>query len=321
MLKLLDKALCAACLCAFAATVSACAGNQPPTTPFAAGQQAAVRRATDADLLYVGAGTTGTIYSFPDAKFVGTFNTAATIHAMCSDEKGNVFITASQKPNKGPATGFVYEYAHGGTSPVATLTVPSREIPVSCSRDPKTGNLAVISYDSRNFAPLVEVYAGGSGTPATYTSHALGAKPQAAYDDTSDLFVTSGGNQGAELVKGGQQLETIAFDQTLGGADHLQWDGADFALQSFHKSKYEKERVPERILRLQISGKRATVVGLSKFTDWLAGAAGQSWIDEGTIVATPGKHIAFWKYPAGGKALLILHPTNASKAVTISNAK
>jgi hypothetical protein len=286
-----------------------------------AGQQAAVRRGTDVDLLYVGAGTTGTIYSFPDGKFVGTFGTAATIHAMCSDEKGNVFITASEKPNKSPAAGFVYEYAHGGTAPVATLNVPSHDIPVSCSRDPKSGNLAVTSWDSRNFAPLVEVYAGASGNPVTYTSHALGAKPQAAYDNAGNLFVTSGGNQGAELVKGGQQLEKIAFDQTLGGADHLQWDGADFALQSFHATKYGKERIPERVFRLQISGTKATVLGLTKFTDWLAGAAGQSWIDEGTIVATPGKHIAFWKYPAGGKALLILHPTNASKAVTVSNAK
>ena len=34
----------------------------------------------------------------------------------------------------------------------------------------------------------------------------------------------------------------------------------------------------------------------------------------------PGSYIAFWKYPAGGQAYLVLHPSQVSRAVTISSA-
>lgn len=322
MLKLLEKARCAACLCVFAASLSACAANQPQTTPWAPGRQAAAHRAAGhgGDLLYVGARQEGTIYSYPDGSLIGTFSTAAAIQGMCSDTKGNVFVVGAKNGAKPSAAGYIYEFAHGGTSPVATLDLPASEIPVSCSSDPRSGDLAVTSYDRRDFAPMIEVYPGASGTPATFTSHAIGANPQPAYDADGNLFVTSGGNQGVELLKGSQQLAKITFDQTLGGVDHAQWDGAHFALQSFQNSQHNKERLLEHVYRLQISGKRATILGLSHFKNWLARDPGQSWIDGDTMVATPGNYIAFWKYPAGGQAYLVLHPSHVSKAVTISSA-
>jgi len=321
MLNLLERARRAACLCVFAAFLSACAGNQLQSTPSAPAHQAAAHRgAHSGDLLYVGGRREGTIYSYPDGSLIGTFSTAATIHGMCSDAKGDVFVAAAKNGAKPSAAGYVYEFAHGGTSPVATLDLPKSQIPVSCSSDPASGDLAVTGYDHRNFAPTIEVYPGASGTPAAFTSHAIGANPQPAYDADGNLFVTSGGNQGVELLKGSQQLAKITFDQTLGGVDHAQWDGAHFALQSFQNSQHNKERLLEHVYRLKISGQRATIVGLSHFKNWLARDAGQSWIDGDTIVATPGHDIAFWKYPAGGQAYLVLHPSRVSKAVTISTA-
>ncbi|HEY2554905.1 MAG TPA: hypothetical protein VGI15_06625 [Candidatus Cybelea sp.] len=285
-------------------------------------RQAAAHRPahSSGDLLYVGAKREGTIYSYPDGSPIGTFSTSATIHGMCSDAKGNVFVVAGKNGAKPSAAGYVYEFAHGGTTPVATLNLPTREIPVSCSSDAGSGDLAVTSYDTRNFAPMIEVYAGASGTPATFTSRALGANPQAGYDADGNLFATSGGNLGVELVKGSAQLAKITFDQTLGGVDHVQWDGAHFALQSFQNSQHNKERLFEHIYRLKISGSQATILGSSNFKNWHAGEPGQSWIDRDTLVATPGSSIAFWKYPAGGQAYLVLHPSRASKAVTISRA-
>lgn len=322
MLKLLEKARCAACLCVFAAFLSACAGNQLQTTPSTSAQQAAARRAAHSggDLLYVGGHGAGTIYSYPDGGLVGTFSTPATMRGMCSDAKGNVFVVASKNATKPSGTGYIYEFAHGGTSPVATLNLPTRELPVSCSSDPASGNLAVTSYDRRNFAPMIEVYPKASGTPAIFTSHALGANPQPAYDAGGNLFVTSGGNLGVELLKGSQQLTKITFDQTLGGVDHAQWDGAHFALQSFQHSQHAKERLFEHVYRLQISGSQATILGMTTFKNWLARNPGQSWIDGDTMVATPGNYVSFWKYPSGGQAYLVLHPSNVSKAVTISSA-
>ncbi|HEY4434308.1 MAG TPA: hypothetical protein VGM99_07875 [Candidatus Cybelea sp.] len=321
MLKLLEKARCAACLCAFAVALSACATNQMQAAPTAPAQQAAHRAArSSGDLLYVGAQREGAIYSYPDGSPIGTFSTSATIHGMCSDAKGDVFIVAGKNGAEPSAAGYVYEFAHGGTSPVATLNLPTHEIPVSCSSDRGSGDLAVTSYNSRDFAPKIEVYAGAHGTPATFASGALGANPQAGYDASGDLFVTSGGNLGVELVKGSQQLATITFDQTLGGVDHVQWDGAHFALQSFQDSEHNKERLFEHVYRLKISGDQATIMGLSQFKHWHAGEPGQSWIDGDTLVATPGSTIALWKYPAGGQAYLVLHPSHVSKAVTISRA-
>jgi hypothetical protein len=322
MLKLHAKARCAACLCAFSAAFSGCAGNPIQATPAVSAPQAAAHRAGHGggDLLYVGAQREGTIYSYPGGSPIGTFGTSATIHGMCSDAKGNVFVVAGKNGAKPSAAGYVYEFAHGGTTPVATLNLPTREIPVSCSSDPGSGDLAVTSYDTRNFAPMIEVYAGASGTPATFTSRALGANPQAGYDADGNLFATSGGNLGVELVKGSAQLAKITFDQTLGGVDHVQWDGAHFALQSFQNSQHNKERLFEHIYRLQISGGHATILGSSNFKNWHAGEPGQSWIERNTLVATPGSSIALWKYPAGGQAYLVLHPAQASKAVTISRA-
>lgn len=321
MLKLLEQARCAACLSAFAFAFSACAANQPQTTPSLPAAPTASRAGgSGGDLLYVGARREGTIYSYPGGSLVGNFTTPASIHGMCADAKGNVFVVAGKNGSKPSAAGYVYEFAHGGTSPISTLALPARQIPASCSVDPTTGDLAVTSYDGKDFAPEIEIYFGGTGTPATYTSKVIGAIPQAAYDASGDLFVTSGNNKGVELLPGSAKLVTITFDQTLGGVDHVQWDGAHFALQSYQNSQHNKERLLEHIYRLQISGHRATILGLSHFKNWLTRYAGQSWIDGDTIVATPGNYIAFWKYPQGGQAFLVLHPANVSKAVTISSA-
>jgi hypothetical protein len=309
----------AARLCVLSASLAGCAGLTPQGGPVAPLQQSAPMRAakSQGDLLYLGAGRVIQVYAYPAGTLEGKLSTTAGIDAMCSDDKGDVFITATQI--KKPAmTGFVYEYAHGGDAPIAMLDLPSNDLPVECSSDPTTGNLAVTSYNAKTFAPQIQIYANASGTPKTYVSKALGASPQPAYDGNGNLFVTSGGNVGVMLPAGKETLRTIVLNETLGGVAHAQWDGKYFALQSFRVSKHQGERLLEHVFRVSISGTTGTVVGFSHFVNWLAKVSGQSWIQGDTMIATPGAYVAFWNYPSGGKAIKTLHPPHVSKAVTVS---
>jgi hypothetical protein len=308
----------AACLCVLAG----CAGLPPGTSPVAPLDKAllAHRAGSQTDLIYAGVKHKAIVFTYPGGTFEGTFTTPFLIQAMCSDAQGDVFVTAVVQSKSSAGTGYVYEYAHGAKSPTSTLDVPAHEIPVNCSSDPTTGNLAVTSYDVRNFAPLVEIYTGGSGKAKLYHSEELGANPQPAYDASGNLFVISGGNVAALLPNGKQELEKIRLNETIGNVAHAQWDGKYFALQSYSATKHNGENVFVHYFRVQVSGTTGTIAGISRFVNWRQKNAGQSWLDGNTLVATPTNSITFWKYPAGGKAFKVLHPSDPSQAVTVSLA-
>jgi hypothetical protein len=300
-----------------------CAGLPPGASSVAPLREARLARSAGSQtgLVYAGAHQRVVVYTYPNGTFADTFKTSFSIQAMCSNAKGDVFITAEIQSKSGARTGYVYEYAHGGESPVETLDVPSYEIPVNCSSDPTTGNLAVTSYDFRNYAPLVEIYIGGSGEPKVYHSVELGANPQPAYDASGNLFVTSGGNVAALLPKGKRLFKKITLNETIGNVAHAQWDGEYFALQSYAPTKHNGEKIFEHYYRVQVSGATGTIAGISRFDDWLQKNPGQSWIQSDTLVATPYNAINFWKYPAGGRAFKVLHPSDPSQAVTVSLAR
>ena len=309
----------AACLFAAATLVTACAASQSTNVALPA-QQSAARRAGHApggDLIYTGVKHAVQIFTYPDGSADGSFTIAGAVRAMCSDSSGNVFVGAETKTAGGNG-GAVYEFAHGGTSPISTLAVPAHSVPMACSSDPTTGNLAVTYQDLKNFEPSVGVYAGASGSPAIYKSDDIGAEPQCAYDDAGNLLATSGGNVGAIIASGSSKFAKVTFDRLLGGVKHVQWDGSDFALQSFRPNHHNGDRLLEKVFRLQISGSKGSVVGISEFKNWPTKVSGSSWIDGGTIIGTPYAQIAFWNYPNGGKATKVVKVSEHMAAVTIS---
>ena len=164
-----------------------------------------------------------------------------------------------------------------------------------------------------------QFHAKGSGTPAILRSSYISANPQLAYDDKGNLFATSGGNVGVELAQGSSALAKITLTKTFGLVDHVQWDGSSFALQSWGSLRHNGEKLFERIYTVQISGTTGKLVGTTKFLDWPEKNPGQSWIDGGTIVATPFSKLAFWNYPAGGKAVKVVRTSNHGKAITVSD--
>lgn len=320
MPRISDALRYVACLCVLTSASSGCMGlpQASSVTPL---QPAIVAHdAASNDLLYLAHKDTIEVYTYPDGVYEDTLKAPASIHSMCSDSRGDVYLAATSQ-HKGVSTGYVYEYAHGGNSPIATLDLPSREIPIDCSSDPKTGDLAVTSYNARNFAPLVEVYANAGGKPKVYKTMALGANPQPAYDNEGNLFVTSGGNVGAMLAKGKKTLQEIKLDRTIGGVAHAQWDGKYFALQSFQAAKHQLEHVLVRVFRVQIAGSSGTIVGFTSFENWRLKGAGQSWIQGDTLLATPQNYTLFFKYPAGGNPFNTLKHAHPTQAVTVSLAR
>jgi hypothetical protein len=320
MRRISDAPRYAACLCVLASAFSGCtvltqAGSVTPLQPAIVAHKAASK-----DLLYLAHKDTIEVYTYPSGVYEDTVKAPASIHSMCSDSEGNVFLSAMSQ-HKGVSTGYVYEYAHGGNSPNATLDLPSHEIPVNCSSDPVTGNLAVTSYNVRNYAPSVEIYANARGKPKVYKTTAIGANPQPAYDNDGNLFVTSGGNVGAMLAKGRKSLQEIKLDRTIGGVAHAQWDGKYFALQSFQATKHQLEHVLVRVFRVQIAGSSGTFEGFTSFENWRLKGAGQSWIQGDTLLATPQNYTLFFKYPAGGNPFNTLKHAYPTQAVTVSLAR
>ena len=284
---------------------------QPTLSPLGSMQQSAPAFRYDkggGDLVYAAAKQIVEIYSFPAGSYQGSFKTLGSVTGMCSDFQGNVFIAVTAKAS-GQIAGFVYQYAHDGTKPIAVLATPGRNLPIACSSDPTTGNLAVTLQNRRNYAPSVAVYPKAAGTPKIYVSRALGANPQAGYDARGDLFATSGGNLIAELPVGKTRFVAITLNKTLGGVAHAQWDGTNIALQSFDYSKRIGEKIPERIFRLQFSGTTGKVVSTIRFHNSVSKRRGllvdqghsdrcdALWLD--CFLGVSGRTQASESYPSG----------------------
>jgi DNA-binding beta-propeller fold protein YncE len=247
-------------------------------------------------LLYVSSVLTDDVYVYtlPGGKLSGTLTAFQLPYGLCSDEKGNVWIV-----NDGNAE--VVEYAHGGTSPIATLSDPG-VYPYGCSVDPTTGNLAVTNaYTTGSGAGGVSIYAGAKGAPKTYQDPAIFYFRFCGYDDKGNLFV-DGWNSSetqvelAELHKGKTSFKSIALNESIENPGGVQWDGKYIAVGDVDKS-----------VIYQISGD--SVVGTTTLTG--ANFVNQFWVapgtkdhPQGTKVVAPsqdGGAAGIYAYPAGGE--------------------
>jgi hypothetical protein len=279
--------------CAAAALLAGCGGSSSPPAVATLGAQARswMKPGTSSgDLIYALGGCGGTcVLSYPARKLVGTLDVpASSITGDCSDSSGDVFISNGTS---------IVEYAHGGTTPIATLSLPGDEA-IGCSVDPTTGNLAVVF---RGSGANIAVFPGARGTPTVYYSKITSF--YCGYDNAGDLFVNgySGEYFGfAELAKGSTGFLQLSISQSVGNPGQVQWDGKYITWETAFESR-------TTVSRLAISGSSATIVGTSHF-DVLKNAT-QSWIDGKHIFIPYVNHghvlypdrIGVWKYPLGGK--------------------
>ncbi len=279
-----------------AAILAGCGGLVPQTAASSSSVLGAASRmlpeAKRDDLLYVSYPSAGTVavYTFPGAKLVGTLAGFSSPNFLCSDHAGNVWI-----PNAGGNT--IVEYAHGGSQPIATLTLPNGE-PGDCSVDPVTGDLAVAGYNySLDHAFLV--FPHGQATPVTYQTSFL--PTGVAYDDRGNLFVDGRASLLAlgELPRGKHKVRTLSVVK----ADYfgqVRWDG-----------KYVDVSAYEFIFRFAVHGKTAVskgqvILDVGKYV-------GGYCIKGSNIVATNwlgsrsyGAVASFFKFPAGGSPTKVI---------------
>src|SRR5580692_8962641 len=148
-MKSLDLSRYALCSCVAAAMLASCGGSQPPigapgsmrqtsaiATYIARGGSWMLPEAKSEDLLYVTSEPDLTILSYPQGKVVARISGNYGDSTICSDpNSGNVFVV---NPSD------IEEYAHGGTTPIATLSEPpGYSFLAGCAVDATTDNLAV----------------------------------------------------------------------------------------------------------------------------------------------------------------------------------
>ena len=261
---------------AAAALLAGCGGTQqlPASGAAAPPSTTALRDCAQGDakqaLLYVTGGCGGTcILTYPKGKPVASLSVAGA--GICSDNHGNVFIPTAT--TSGSAV--VYEFAHGATSPKATLNL-SGILAEGCGVDPKSGDLAVtyLCHDC-DYGP-VAVFKKAKGTPTSYEEQSVFFS-FCGYDNQGNLFTDGNGGTGFtlfELPHGGSSLAPISVSQTIDTAGQVQWDGTYLAIEDLtHPAIYQ----------FQVTGSAATLKG----TTALGGGSyvAQSWIRGGTAIA------------------------------------
>ena len=266
-------------------------------------------QAKSGDLLYAAVGNADEVdvFSFPEGKLIQTLTGLEAPSGLCSDNAGNVWV-ATLYGNGGR----MIEYAHGGTSPAASLNDPSF-YPRGCSVDPTTGNLAVTNKSFDGPGSLA-IYKHAQGKPSLYYDVPnLYDYDFCGYDNKGNLFVDGPGVL-VEMPKGRTTFMTISVDKGSPGGQ-VQWDGKHITFATY---------IASAIYRLKVSGSIGTVVGVTHFRD-VGEKMASSWI-QGTTTAIPtGKRfekIGFWNYPAGGKPFALLRLGNGSHvhAVAVSLA-
>jgi hypothetical protein len=240
--------------------------------------------------LYATGGCGGTcVISYPDGKVVGTLNVGEGNYqsGVCTDSKGNVFITADDK---------VVGYAHGGTTAIATLPLPGNNA-VGCAIDPITNNLAVVFSSS---VANVAVFPDEGESPTLYSSGLYSF--YCGYDNNGNLFVDGlkGFQPGlSELPKGSASFVQLSVSSKVGPTPgQVQWDGMYIT--------YQNQGHNPKISRLRISGSVAKIVSITRLSG-IKRYATQSWIYESQIFVPYSQHednarkLSIWSYPQGGK--------------------
>ena len=276
--------------------------------------------AKNVDLLYISDAGSGDlyVYSYPGAKLKGTLTGLDAPEGVCVDKSGDVWVA-----NTGAMD--IVEYAHGGTSPIATLSDPGY-FPLGCSVDLTTGNLAVTNVCEEVSGQCVAdgdvlVYANAKGTPASYADSAVTQPFFCGYDDKENLYVDGLYNDTdfafSELPRGSSSFTNITLNETMYQPAGVQWDGKYVAVGTYWA--YDDIVLDFRIKGTQ--GKLARPGGTP-----LDGATQvvQFWI-QGKVIIGPNHgrsgSVMFWHYPAGGSPFKTLDAFTTPIGATVSLAK
>ena len=292
-----------------AALLAACGGSQPPTgSPGAVPQSRAIvthaehggswmaPEAKGDTLLYASGSNLGSVYvfSFPAGKLVGTLSDFIMPTGECVDTAGDVWVADTTYDGK------LYEYAHGGTSPIATLNAP--DYPMACAIDPKTGNLAVTT--GRH---TVLIYPGARGKPRSYLDDNIATWYFCAYDSTGNLFL-SGENwryvqRLIEQPYGKSRFATVAGIKGFPEDAPVVWDGKYVAVLAGYGQG------TETIDRIRVVGRHGTIEKMVAFRN-NPPFNSQFLTFQGSVVQGGIGAIGVWTYARHGKLEKIIKQRN-----------
>jgi hypothetical protein len=317
-MKRFDIALTGAAV-AIAALLAGCGGQSPPVA--AAQSQAAsslglarswiAPEAKKGALLYVSGGNSSSsvveMFTYPKGKAAGELTDLSYPSGMCVDKAQDVFVTQLDGPRD------IVEYAHGGTTPIATLSDPE-EFPIGCSIDPTTGNLAVANELGTYGAGSISIYAGAKGSAeGPYSDSAFHEIWFCGYDDQGNLFIdgvnSSDQFEFAEMPEGSSSFTNISLNQRFHWPGGIQWDG-----------KYVAVGDREGGVIYQTNGAGGQIVGTTTMRG--VGIVSQYFIDGKTVIAPNNATAMFYHYPKGGKPFRTLDaPTDPFGAVVSDAVK
>jgi hypothetical protein len=279
------------------ALLAGCSGTHngavPQVTP-AASRAHRTSSGSSGDLLYAATQNAIVILSYPKwgvvAKIPGAF------YFVCSDPNtGNVFAIGDTQ---------IVEYTHGGTTPIATLTVPSGYSGFTgCTVDATTGNLAVPTAGGPNNRGAILVYLGGQGEATPYSDSKLVDFRSASYDGAGNLYAL-GVNKAttpriAELMAGHNQFTLIKLSAN-DYPNKLQWYGSYLVFQTGNGRS-----LGSTVSQVEINGRTGTIVNSFKLSHC---NSDYFWIYNGSLIsfyyppkARNNTAVAVWPYPTGGE--------------------
>jgi hypothetical protein len=255
------------------------------------------------------------VFSYPAGKQVGTLTGFNEPAGICADRKGDVFIADGGNNS-------IVEYAHGGTTPIATLQGVGPGTPLGCSVDPKSGNLAVTNFTS---APAesgsVLFYTKARGAPQQYK--ALYHTYFCAYDDGGNLYIDGFATNGREAVieyaKGQSSPTQIEVETSPGWAGGLAWNGKNLLMEDPIADKYVPGQPRNAIYVMSVASDIATVDQVMP----LGGAVDVSEfaVRGKTAIAADASNgnVGYYPYPQGGNPAKTLTDFYEPLGVAISN--
>jgi sugar lactone lactonase YvrE len=219
---------------------------------------------------------------------------------VCSDGAGHFWVANTGDSN-------VLEYSTEGT--LLGSLADSKNYPVGCAYDPKTGDLAVTNIiTTGDGAGNVAVYRKAKGTPKIYTGPPLQRVYSAAYYGSTGTLVVDGENSSYDFamasLKGGRFKEV-----TLKGATIEFPGGLGWSTKVHSMNVCDQESAV--IYRFLLSGKVTGTIPLN-------GSVVSFAIFGGTLLAPTSQGIAVYAYPAGGAPKRVISEGGFSEPIGIA---
>jgi hypothetical protein len=243
--------------------------------------------AKNGPLLYVTGGAVVDVFHWPGLQTAGVLTGFQQTTGACIDAAGDVWIADAYAQK-------LYEYAHGGSTPIATLD-DAASFPNGCTVNRRDGNLAVGNEFNENVGKgSITIYRHASGQGTTYYDSNLDDVFSLDYAPNGNLYLDgwTGYSFGMEkFVR--RQFETVAIKgATIGYPGGVQYRKNELTVADAGSTVTNTT-----IYRINKYGKvlGKTVMGQAYYSY-------QYQILNGNVICAcyEDKNVQLYAYPAGG---------------------